>query len=125
MVIALSGNVGARAFGLKIADWTQSLNFETFDRKDSAELSSDFPHPYYNLGILCRDDGGPDAAAQYFALGLARDQDPVSAHRYLGRLYDELFSDPVRARQHYLAYLKLGGKEEDVIARAYALASLG
>ena len=87
----------------------------------AAELAHDFPHPYYNLGILCRDDGGAEAAAQYFTEGLARDTDPMSAHRYLGRLYEELFGDPRRARQHYMAYVQLGGKEEDVLARAQAL----
>jgi len=88
----------------------------------ATDLASDFPLPYYNLGILCRDEGGVEAAAQYFALGLARDRDPMAAHRYLGRLYEELFDDPDRARHHYLAYVQLGGREDEVVARAQALA---
>jgi archaemetzincin len=87
----------------------------------ATDLASDFPLPYYNLGILCRDEGGVEAAAEYFALGLARDRDPVAAHRYLGRLYEELFDDLERARHHYLAYLQLGGREDEVVARAQAL----
>jgi archaemetzincin len=90
----------------------------------AAELSTDFPHPFYNLGILCREEGGAAAAEQCFAEGLARDVDPVSAHRYLGKLYDELFGDPARARKHYIAYLELGGAEADIIARAWALGAL-
>lgn len=87
----------------------------------AADLEASFPHPYYNLGILCRDQGGAEAAASYFAEGLARDENPLAAHRYLGRLYEELFADPGRARQHYRAYVELGGREEDVLERAQAL----
>jgi archaemetzincin len=87
----------------------------------AAELASDFPHPYYNLGILAREEGGALAAERCFAEGLARDADPMAAHRYLGKLYDELFGDPARARRHYLAYLELGGAEASIVARAWAL----
>lgn len=87
----------------------------------AAELSNDFPHPFYNLGILCREEGGAEAAERCFAEGLARERDLVAAHRYLGKLYDELFSDPARARRHYLAYLELGGDEADIVARALSL----
>jgi archaemetzincin len=87
----------------------------------AAELSSDFPHPYYNLGILCREEGGAAAAERCFAEGLARDSDLVAAHRYLGKLYDQLFADPMRARRHYLAYLELGGDDSEIVARAAAL----
>jgi archaemetzincin len=87
----------------------------------AAELAADFPHPYYNLGILAREEGGPAAAEQCFDEGLKRDADPVAAHRYLGKLYDELFGDPARARRHYQAYLELGGAEAEIVARAWAL----
>jgi tetratricopeptide (TPR) repeat protein len=87
----------------------------------ATELSADFPHPYYNLGILCREDGGVDVAERWFAEGLRRDPEPLAAHRYLGRLYEDLFNDPQRARRHYAAYLALGGCEPDVVSRAHAL----
>lgn len=87
----------------------------------AADLAADFPHPFYNLGILCREEGRVDEAEQCFAQGLARDADRVNAHRYLGKLYDELFSDAERARRHYLAYLELGGAEAEIVARASAL----
>lgn len=87
----------------------------------ATELAADFPHPYYNLGILCREEGGAGSAEGYFAEGLRRDPDPLSAHRYLGKLYEDLFHDAERARRHYAAYLELGGAEPDVVARAWAL----
>jgi archaemetzincin len=87
----------------------------------ATELSADFPHPYYNLGILCREEGGAEAAERYFAEGLRRDGDLVAAHRYLGRLYDDLFGDHGRARRHYLAYLQLGGNDAEVVSRVWAL----
>src|SRR5262249_11977961 len=57
----------------------------------AAELAADFPHPYYNLGILCREEGGPAAAERWFEQGLRRDPDRLAAHRYLARLYEDLF----------------------------------
>jgi archaemetzincin len=87
----------------------------------ATDLSAEFPHPYYNLGILCREEGGADAAERYFTEGLRRDPDPVAAHRYLGKLYEELFGDVGRARRHYRAYLELGGGEPEIVARAGAL----
>ena len=87
----------------------------------AADLACDFPHPFYNLGILHREEGLVDEAERCFSLGLSRDADPVNAHRYLGKLYDELFADAARARRHYLAYLELGGAEAEIIARAWAL----
>ena len=92
---------------------------EAFRR--ASDLAADFPHPYYNLGILCREDGGVDAAERWFAEGLRRDPDPLAAHRYLGKLYEDLFTDPARARRHSLAYLELGGNEPEVVARAWSL----
>ena len=80
----------------------------------AAELCAAFPHPYYNLGILCREEdggGGADLAERWFAEGLRRDPDPLAAHRYLGRIYEELFNDTLRARRHYSAYVQLGGCE--------------
>jgi archaemetzincin len=91
----------------------------------ATELSADFPHPYYNLGILCREEGGPDAAEHFFTEGLRRDPDQVAAHRYLGRLYEELFGDAVRACRHYRAYLELGGTEEEIAARLRSLGEAG
>ena len=89
--------------------------------RHAADLAADFPHPYYNLGILCREEGGVEAAERHFADGLARDPDPLSAHRYLGKLYDELFADPERARKHYLAYIELGGGDSEIIVRSRVL----
>src|ERR1700730_15999431 len=43
--MALSGNVGASALGLKIAACTASLNFETFFSMSSAEKLSDTSQP--------------------------------------------------------------------------------
>jgi archaemetzincin len=88
----------------------------------ATELSADFPHPYYNLGILCREDGGADAAERFFTEGLRRDGDPLAAHRYLGKLYEDLFGDTLRARRHYLAYLQLGGGDAEVVSRVWAIA---
>lgn len=87
----------------------------------AAKLSAAFPHPYYNLGILCRDDGGVQVAEKWFEEGLRRDPDRLAAHRYLGRLYEDLFDDSTRAFEHYKAYKKLGGFEDSVIDRYYAL----
>src|SRR5205823_14910075 len=87
----------------------------------ATELSADFPHPYYNLGILCREDGGVEMAERWFAEGLVRDPEPIAAHRYLGKLYEDLFNDSVRARRHYIQYLELGGCEPEVVSRAGAL----
>ena len=92
--------------------------------KRASELDDNFPHPHYNLGILCRDDGGVEMAEPHFAAGLARDRDPIAAHRYVAKLYEELFGDKVRAHRHYLAYLQLGGRETDVLARIHALKAL-
>ncbi len=87
----------------------------------ATELSATFPHPYYNLGILCREDGGVQVAETWFNKGLQLDLDQLAAHRYLGRLYEDLFNDTTRAFEHYQAYKKLGGMEGDVIDRYYAL----
>jgi len=87
----------------------------------ATELSADFPHPYYNLGILCREEGGAEAAERFFVEGLRRDGDPLAAHRYLGKLYEDLFGDLARARRHYLAYLQLGGNDAEVVSRVWAL----
>ncbi|MDE3097581.1 MAG: hypothetical protein KGK07_16465 [Chloroflexota bacterium] len=89
-LLAVSDRAGARA---------------AFHR--ASELSPDFPHPYYNLGILCREDGGVEMAERWFAEGLRRDRDPLAAHRYLGRLYEDLFNDASRARRHYTTYLEM------------------
>jgi archaemetzincin len=89
----------------------------------ATELSAAFPHPYYNLGILCREDGGADAAERWFSEGLRRDPDALAAHRYLGRLYEELFNDAGRAQRHYAAYVELGGSDAEVLARAERVAA--
>ena len=49
--------------------------------------------------------------------GLAVDKDPVAAHAYLGRLYEEMFRDCERARRHYAKHLEMGGRDAGV---AYA-----
>ncbi len=87
----------------------------------ASDLSAGFPHPYYNLGILCRDEGGVEAAEIWFEKGLKCDPDPLAAHRYLARLYDELFNDKARASKHYEEYIKLDGNEWDVLRRAEQL----
>ena len=88
----------------------------------AAVLAANFPHPYYNLGILCREDGGGAAAAEkWFDEGLRRDPDRMAAHRYVARLYEDLFDDPERARRHYSAYVGEGGRDEEVLSRAAAL----
>jgi archaemetzincin len=94
--------------------------------RHATELCADFPHPYYNLGILCREDGGgAEAAERHFDEGLLRDPDPVAAHRYLGKLYEELFGDPQRARRHYRTYLELGGSDPEVAARVASFDGAG
>lgn len=88
----------------------------------ATELAADFPHPYYNLGIICREGGESiEVAERYFTAGLLRDPDPLSAHRYLGKLYDELFGDRERALRHFNAYMARGGTDSDVIYRAEML----
>ncbi len=88
----------------------------------AAELAGQFPHPYYNLGILYREEtGGAEAAEACFREGLARDPDPIAGHRYIAKLYDELFGDALRARHHYRTYIELGGSEVEVVERARAL----
>ena len=83
----------------------------------AADLSEYFPHPYYNLGILCQKDGGAEAAEFYFDLALSRASDQLDAHRYIGTLYEEFFNDPARALEHYRAYTDLGGQEQEILER--------
>ena len=87
----------------------------------AVELAAAFPHPYYNLGILSHRESGADSAEAYLNQGLSRDTNPVAAHRYLGRLYEELFGDRARAFEHYAAYVDMGGTEHEVIEKYVAL----
>lgn len=81
----------------------------------ATELRADFPHPYYNLGILCRENGGAEAE-HFFTEGLRRDPDKLAGNRYIARLYEELFRDFHRACKHYRTYIELGGNDPDVVA---------
>jgi archaemetzincin len=87
------------------------------------ELKPDYPHPYYNLGIVARENGEIEQADEYFSEALRREADVRAGHRYLGLLHHDFFHDPVRAVFHLRRYAEMGGNEREVLARLAGLAS--
>ncbi|MDO8584002.1 MAG: tetratricopeptide repeat protein [bacterium] len=83
---------------------------------------ADYPRPYYNLGILCYEDGSVEKAARWFEEGLNHDPNKRDGHKFVGKLYDD-FKDPARARRHYKEYVNSGGEDQEVVRRYWYLAS--
>jgi tetratricopeptide (TPR) repeat protein len=75
-------------------------------------LSASFPHPYYNLAILSKDNA--EEADKYLNQGIKVDPDPTAAHLYVGKLYDQIFYNKKKAANHYQAYLDMGGNNPEV-----------
>lgn len=86
--------------------------------RQAVELDAHFPHPFYNLGILSREYGDMDIVEQLLDEGLKRDSDPIAAHRYVAKLYEEVFADFNRAAKHYDKYVELGGDDPEILIHA-------
>ena len=81
--------------------------------------------PLLDSGMIaiCKQNACPEESRGEQRRGDARGF-AAAAHRYVAKLYEELFRDRDRALRHYLLYLAVGGREADVLARIHALKAL-
>ncbi|MBI4280861.1 hypothetical protein HY628_01530 [Candidatus Uhrbacteria bacterium] len=91
---------------LMLADDWQGAE-KAFER--AIECGADFPHPYYNLGVLQNKKGWNAVAERWFEKGLWHDPDRLEGYRYVGKIFEELFGDNHRALKYYQLYLHNGG----------------
>lgn len=69
---------------------------------------------YYNFGVSYLSVK-LERAEEFFTKAIATAKDPKFTHRIIGQAYREILHDVERASRHYKEYLRLGGKDPDVV----------
>ncbi len=80
-------------------------------------LSPDYVAALNNLGVVELRQKHYGRAADYFQSALEKNPRFAAAHLNLGIIYQDYVNQPKKARQHYEAYLKLGGKRASEVRK--------
>lgn len=91
--------------------------------RDAAMQAPGAPQPYYARAVLYAAGFDPYRASAHLEAGVARDGDPVRAHRAAGILYQDVLDHPKAAIRHFEAHIQYGGRDPEVIARLVYLLS--